>query len=1207
MRILKKRKLMSNVLKALKLQVAPNKTFIGKVQKGFDFLGLHINTTGVAASLASIKKRDKKISWLYEQSATTNRIKSYLKRWSRWVAFSFLVIGYVAPASAEPCGYYKIHEMDDGTTSFQCKDYSGVIDASVTVPKIGTGGYLGKPTFYFAHYCSDRQDPSSCHSDYMPNVVTEGETYVFINDRLGMDEYFSVNFSGGKFINMKEYIFTTPDYIAPSGYSVNFASDPVNFGNKASVAFSFTGAEIGTTYEYSIDDNYRRTDPVTGSATVQSTTEAVTNIDVSGLDDDTLTLRAALIDPAGNEGIYERDTVEKDTVLPVVTENTAIAYRSGENTPDYIFNTSESGTLTMGGRCGTSSSTTLRRGTRVVTVTLTQPDNSTALADGTYNDCTITVTDAVGNVNSPLLISSFTVDATTPTAIFDPLSGSTTHAGNANLTITFDEVIRTGGNVWITDANVASLITLTQTDSSGTAVDFTATIDSAKKIITINPIENLIDDEAYQLSYRGVQDTTGNRKNEDITFTVAPDTTAPTVVSFSPNDGNSSTPIDSNLTIVFDKNVQKGTGDIVIKRDSDDSIVEEIDIPGDRVTISNNTVTIDPTDDFDFNTKYYVTIDGGVIKDKANTPNNYAGITTKGDWDFTTFAKLSLSSLESANITYTEGDGNVSITSLITVLNPSDEDIVGAKVAISNNFISSEDVLHFTDQNGISGDFNSLTGLLSLSGTADISDYQTALRSITYKNSNTENPNATNRVLNLNITDSKATSTTVQRTIEITATNDAPTLNPIANITKNANFNGFNISLIGVNDVEMDDLNISFETNDTSIIQLSKNWDNSMGYANYFGGEFNLTVSSEANQSGVTEVNLTISDGVATIYREFNITVMDTIPDSFNFTDKTAQARSTVIESNSVEIKGIDNDTPISITDGEYSINGGAWTDANGTVDSNDNVTVRLTSSSSYSTTSTATLKIGDTTESFSVITESAPYVAPEEEPTAETPSNDTIIGGDGDKDETTAKFDESMDVNIDKTDDITTATMQVEDKKIAVAVHDSGTMEGKIESTDKDGNLVASSIKVAIPKSETSVDAKGNMHTTVETDSGATIKSTLAIDGSVKQEIRTKNGVTVTTSAIPGSKVEIDKEGNVQTTSTVEKNGVIYKAVATTDADGKTQTKFVQIDVATGEEKEIKSTKTPYSAGSTTEIMELNDLIYIKTTTPLDGALVID
>ncbi|NEW59709.1 hypothetical protein GSY74_00290, partial [Sulfurovum sp. bin170] len=289
----------------------------------------------------------------------------------------------------------------------------------------------------------------------------------------------------------------------------------------------------------------------------------------------------------------------------------------------------------------------------------------------------------------------------------------------------------------------------------------------------------------------------------------------------------------------------------------------------------------------------------------------------------------------------------------------------------------------------------------------------------------------------------------------VTGVEDAPIINPIANISKNTNFSDFNITIDGIVDLDREDLNISFETNDTSIIRLSKNWDNNVSYADYFGNEFNLTVSSEVNRSGVTEVNLTISDGVATIYREFNITVKDMTPDSFSFTDKTSQARSTVVESNSVTVTGIDDGITISITGGEYRINGGAWTDVNGTIDNGDSVTVRLTSSSSYGTVSTATLTIGDTTESFSVKTGSAPPVVippsgggdgsaptPVEEPEEE--SND-IVSGDGKKDETTARFDDNMDVDIDKTEDTTIATMAIEDKKIEVAVHDSGTMEGKI------------------------------------------------------------------------------------------------------------------------------------------------------------------
>jgi hypothetical protein len=179
------------------------------------------------------------------------------------------------------------------------------------------------------------------------------------------------------------------------------------------------------------------------------------------------------------------------------------------------------------------------------------------------------------------------------------------------------------------------------------------------------------------------------------------------------------------------------------------------------------------------------------------------------------------------------------------------------------------------------------------------------------------------------------------------------------------------------------------------------------------------------------------------------------------------------------------------------------------------------------------------------------------------------------------------------------------------VAVHESGTMKGEIELEDEDGKPIVSSVEIALTKSETSVDAKGNIETNVETKSGGTIKTTLGIDGSVRHEVKSKNGtITVATSTIAGSKIEVDKEGTVTTTAKIEKNGFIYKAVVSTDTKGETRTKFVKIDIATGEESEIEQTlkeTTPYELGSKSEIIELDDLIYIKTTAPLSGRLIIE
>ena len=55
------------------------------------------------------------------------------------------------------------------------------------------------------------------------------------------------------------------------------------------------------------------------------------------------------------------------------------------------------------------------------------------------------------------------------------------------------------------------------------------------------------------------------------------------------------------------------------------------------------------------------------------------------------------------------------------------------EIQISENYVSSEDILNFTDTNSITGSWNSATGTLTLVGKASVADYETALKAITYQ------------------------------------------------------------------------------------------------------------------------------------------------------------------------------------------------------------------------------------------------------------------------------------------------------------------------------------------------------------------------------------------------------------------------------------------------------------------------------------------
>uniref|UniRef100_UPI0034DFC8E7 FG-GAP-like repeat-containing protein n=2 Tax=Gammaproteobacteria TaxID=1236 RepID=UPI0034DFC8E7 len=95
---------------------------------------------------------------------------------------------------------------------------------------------------------------------------------------------------------------------------------------------------------------------------------------------------------------------------------------------------------------------------------------------------------------------------------------------------------------------------------------------------------------------------------------------------------------DSNLVIDFSENIKAGTGNIVIHKASDNTIVETIAIDNSKISIANDKLTINPTADLTEGT-YYIKMASGVITDMAG--NVFAGITNLGadtTWAFETKA-----------------------------------------------------------------------------------------------------------------------------------------------------------------------------------------------------------------------------------------------------------------------------------------------------------------------------------------------------------------------------------------------------------------------------------------------------------------------------------------------------------------------------------------------------------------------------------------
>jgi uncharacterized protein (DUF1330 family) len=94
-----------------------------------------------------------------------------------------------------------------------------------------------------------------------------------------------------------------------------------------------------------------------------------------------------------------------------------------------------------------------------------------------------------------------------------------------------------------------------------------------------------------------------------------------------------------------------------------------------------------------------------------------------------------------------------------------------------------------------------------------------------------------------------------------------------------------------------------------------------------------------------------------------------TMPYPFAFNAQSPVRPGTIVQSNLTTIDGIDQPVPISITGGEYSLNGGPFTALTGTVNPRDDVVVRTTSSMAAGAVQSATLTAGGRSAILAVTT----------------------------------------------------------------------------------------------------------------------------------------------------------------------------------------------------------------------------------------------
>ncbi|WP_159064845.1 Ig-like domain-containing protein [Thaumasiovibrio subtropicus] len=392
----------------------------------------------------------------------------------------------------------------------------------------------------------------------------------------------------------------TVDSSAPTLSAVTVVSTPTN---DSTPNYVFSTNETGTlAVGGSCGTSTSTTISSTGNQTITLTqTDNSTALSDGSYSDCTVTVT----DASGNASSpLSIASFTVDSSAPSLSAVTVVSTPTNDSTPNYVFSTNETGTLSLGGSCGTSTSTTISS-TGNQTITLTQTDNSTALSDGTYSDCTVTVTDASGNGSSPLSIASFTVDSSAPTLSAVTVVSTPTNDSTPNYVFSTNETgtLAVGGSCGTSTSTTISstgnqTITLTQTDNS------TALSDGSYSDCTVT-----------------VTDASGNASSALSIASFTVDSSAPSVssVSASTSDGTYKVGDVIAVTITFSESVTvSGTPLLILETGATDRSISYGSGSGSATLTFNYTIQAeDQSSDLDYTSTSALVLNSGTIQDAA--------------------------------------------------------------------------------------------------------------------------------------------------------------------------------------------------------------------------------------------------------------------------------------------------------------------------------------------------------------------------------------------------------------------------------------------------------------------------------------------------------------------------------------------------------------------------------------------------------------
>ena len=405
----------------------------------------------------------------------------------------------------------------------------------------------------------------------------------------------------------------TLDTAAPAGHGISFDEADYNAAEATSVSFTFNGAEPGADFSYTIVSSGGGAS-VTGTGKVSVVDQQISGVDVSGLEDGTLTLSAELTDTAGNAASQVTGTAVLDaTASSVALDSPAAAVINGVFDITVDFGEAVNG-FGVGDLVVSNGAVSDFSGNGAsYSATVTPNEDGTVTVDVNAG----AAQDQAGNETTAATQLSRLYDGTAPAPVITTDVTADVTNGPIGLTVDFGETVTgfVSGDLSVTNGSVTEFI-----DSSNGLFELTVEAASDGEV-TIEMLAGVAEDEA------------GNASEAVDPLVVAFDGSGPVLQGSVPAAGASDVPYQSDLALTFDEPVFAGTGELVVQDATDGVEHTRLAITDAQVSFDDAQVSITLDDVLIPTHEYYVTFAANSLEDEAG--NGWAGIVNDTAFRFT--------------------------------------------------------------------------------------------------------------------------------------------------------------------------------------------------------------------------------------------------------------------------------------------------------------------------------------------------------------------------------------------------------------------------------------------------------------------------------------------------------------------------------------------------------------------------------------------